>query len=230
LKKKEGFTLVELLVVISIIALLVALLLPALQSAKEAASRTACLDNLRQIGIAFRLYAYDHNGKFPNAATTSYPTAFWDLNPPGGPCAYYLLYEQGYLPSVQEYSSYWNADATIVKIFYCPDYVRNSGMTRANLLAERQCGGYVFWGGMDPVVMGGRYHCVQSLNDNAERVLAGDSVCSDPTFGCNHLGRDGLAVGGNFLYVDGHVVFVNAANLIIAANIASGIYWLPPTP
>ena len=64
----RGFTLVELLVVIGIIALLISILMPSLSRAREAANRTACLSNLRQIGMAFVMYANEHKGTFPRAA------------------------------------------------------------------------------------------------------------------------------------------------------------------
>ena len=62
--RKDGFTLIELLVVIAIIAILIALLLPAVQQAREAARRSTCKNNVKQIGLALHNY-HDTHRVFP---------------------------------------------------------------------------------------------------------------------------------------------------------------------
>ena len=93
-RQNAAFTLVELLVVIGIIALLIAILLPALQKARQQANVTACLSNLRQIGIAVDLYAVQNKQIMPLLMERSYRAALQpgillpeapDPLPPGAP-------------------------------------------------------------------------------------------------------------------------------------------------
>ncbi len=91
--RSAAFTLVELLVVIAIIALLAALLLPALGRAKQKASQTACLSNLRQVGLGFALYRDECADRFPDRRELKAMLGYrpWSEWPPSDPRAGWAL-------------------------------------------------------------------------------------------------------------------------------------------
>jgi prepilin-type N-terminal cleavage/methylation domain-containing protein len=103
--QKPGFTLVELLVVIGIIALLIALLLPTLTSAREAANRVKCAGNLRAMGQFIYLFAKDHKGRVPESQDTP-NSGFGGWNPT-------WMYTKDYFVLVDQYG----ADQ---RLFICP--------------------------------------------------------------------------------------------------------------
>lgn len=90
-RRLKAFTLIELLVVIAIIAILAAILFPVFSQAKEAAKKSACLSNLRQIGTAFFLYQGDYDDRLPDRRDlkSALPGGFrpWTTWPPSDPRA-----------------------------------------------------------------------------------------------------------------------------------------------
>jgi prepilin-type N-terminal cleavage/methylation domain-containing protein/prepilin-type processing-associated H-X9-DG protein len=138
-RKIKGFTLVELLVVIGIIALLISLLLPALTRAKEQANTVKCASNLRQIAVALTAYANDNHGKLiPDLVEVGgsiYPQGFFWAN---------ALVAQKYLAAP---TGDVNPSATIGvipkpsnSVFVCPDGITDSFGATSNAISNNTGG------------------------------------------------------------------------------------------
>jgi len=99
---RRAFTLVELLVVIGIIAILIAILLPTLSKARQAADRTACLSNLRQVHQAFHFYAMSNDGQVPlgyRTASKQFNSMVYSTTAGGRWVLFGLLEQSGLIPS-----------------------------------------------------------------------------------------------------------------------------------
>jgi len=122
-KQKKAFTLIELLVVIAIIAILAAMLLPALAAAKKKAQKISCTNNLKQVGLATRIWEGDNGDKYPSAVPVT----------TGG--AYEYLYHSGlaggtpagYVNNPGMTFMVMSNELATPKIVYCPSDSAHAG-------------------------------------------------------------------------------------------------------
>ncbi len=217
--KAAAFTLIELLVVIAIIAILAALLLPALSKVKKLAQGLTCLNQEKQMGVAFHMYANDYNNFFPAPdATTAY----------GG---IYPNYSRWYVPVgyYAGYANWWyNKTPSILPasptIFLCPAVKRDTFGQLFDM--NYQVGGYgmnrflppadVITDWQQQIVTYPMYKRVESPS---EKILVSDCLVaelgsyweftqSDPAYQYkfDRIRHNG---GANILYSDGHAVWTS---------------------
>ena len=141
----KAFTLIELLVVIAIIAILAALLLPALAKAKRAARRSQCINNLKQVGLSFKVWEGDHGDKYPTAVSTAkwgaMENVFTQLGG-GAPIGY----------GVTNVFCVMSNELSTPKNLYCPSDISSTALANdpAGAATGPLCGVATNWGGFGP--------------------------------------------------------------------------------
>jgi prepilin-type N-terminal cleavage/methylation domain-containing protein/prepilin-type processing-associated H-X9-DG protein len=119
MRKRGAFTLIELLVVIAVIAILMAVLMPALHRAREGGKRAACMNNERQLGLGWTMYADENDDRLVNGATGfSYQTTDW------GDHGKELAWVNGFHPNPEDY----NAQIEDIRTGALYPYVKNEGL------------------------------------------------------------------------------------------------------
>ncbi|MFO1093323.1 MAG: DUF1559 domain-containing protein [Planctomycetaceae bacterium] len=166
--RRRGFTLIELLVVIAIIAVLIALLLPAVQQAREAARRTQCKNNLKQLGLALHNYESSFT-RFPPSCTSGLNVGAWMYNPaqPANPVTHLHSFASLILPFIDGANVYnainYNLSSmdvsnrqiasTQLPFFICPSY--NGSLVATDPMYVTQIG-YDKYAVRNYAAMGGR--------------------------------------------------------------------------
>lgn len=210
-RRPLGFTLVELLVVVAVIAMLAALLLPALSRARESAQRAACQNNLRQLGIAFELYLEENRDTYPAAQDPVSVSPY-----------YWLWMGRGWRRLLAEYVP---GDKENPGVFFCPSDVRQKSVD----VYERTSYAYsmAFYHPPEHIDSVDDYTATfrnpmptvpqraASVRNPSKKVLLGEWFANHDAF----AGDQGwFAWGGkrNYLFADGHMEYLDSRELLVA--------------
>ena len=186
-RRHGAFTLVEVLVVLAIIALMLGLLLPAVQKVREAAARTKCLNNLKQIALAAHAY-HDARGKIPPGGHSTPPAFFANPDPKYREAEWSWLFH--ILPFIEQDALHREPDVSVirttpVKTYYCPS--RRSVALYGNRAVTDYAGNSgTDWQGLDGVIRRtsfGRLRFSDITDGQSNTVFAGEKRLNLATFG-----------------------------------------------
>ena len=213
-RRFRAFTLIELLVVIAIIAVLIALLLPAVQAAREAARRSQCVNNLKQVGLALHTY-HDTNGTFPAGGwIASGKDMGWSAAVLPG-LEQRAVYDG--LNFSYPYNTWVNSTTahTVLNVYLCPSEPRKTLWGKNSNLGDQFLSADADYGGM--VGPRGFYGYISGLpiTNNPNRGAMTNDLClgfpeiTDGTSQTIQIGEDPEAV--NALWASGHNIFDQSA-------------------